>query len=64
MKDLCIAAAVIAIIPIFFALMAPEFHLGDQENAVEGTGLKDEKVEEDKPERQKSGVTVDATQQA
>lgn len=64
MKDLCIAAAVIAIIPIFFALMAPEFHLGDQKNAVEGTGLKDEKVEEDKPERQKSGVTVDATQQA
>ena len=64
MKDLCIAAAVIAIIPIFFALMAPEFHLGDQKNAVEGTGLRDEKVEEAKSDKEKSGVRVDATQQA
>ena len=67
MKDLCIAAAIIAVIPVLFALMSPEFHLGDQKNAVEEINLKDKKVDEaqsEKEEKETSGVAIDATQQA
>lgn len=72
MKVLVIAATVIAILPIIFAFMSPEFYLGDQQNAVDQIDLKGETIRElrekdradkkEKVELEKNATTV--TQQA
>lgn len=50
MKVLVIAATVVAIFPIFFSLMMPNYHLGDKQNAVDDADLTGERASRREPE--------------
>ena len=44
MKILCIAATCLAVVPILFALIMPNYYLGDKQNAVDQTDLTGERT--------------------
>ena len=46
MKILVITATVISVLPILFALIMPNYHLGDRQNAVDQTDLTGERVDD------------------
>ena len=54
MKLMLIAATVLAVVPLVLAFWTPNAYLGDQQNAVEATDLKGERV----GDAEKSEVTV------
>ncbi|KIP10562.1 hypothetical protein PHLGIDRAFT_115319 [Phlebiopsis gigantea 11061_1 CR5-6] len=45
MKILVVAATVVSVVPVLFALFMPDYHLGDAQNAVDGATLTGEPVD-------------------
>ena len=52
MKIMIIAATALSVIPIFFALMMPNWYLGDKQNAVDDADLNGETTNDEERRRE------------